>query len=110
MKKLILVSLLVCILSLTACSEVVQTETKDVDVKIVDVYHRSTSMIKTGSTTMYIPSRHEVTVEYDHRTYSFNDQELYEKYKDKIGKTAKAVLITYTYDNGEVREDITKLK
>ena len=33
-----------------------------------------------------------------------------EKYKDKIGKTTKAVLIIYTYSNGDVRENITKLK
>ena len=47
---------------------------------------------------------------YHDKTYTFDDQELYKKYKDKIGKTTKAVLIIYTYSNGDVRENITKLK
>ena len=110
MKKLILVSLFLFILSLTACSEVAHTETKEVDVKIVDVYHQGMSLYRVGGMTMYTPSEHEVTVEYNNKTYTFDDQELYEKYKDKIGKTTKALLVIYTYDNGDINEDITELK
>lgn len=110
MKKLILVSLFIFILSLTACSEVVHTETKEVDVKIVDVYHQGMSLYRVGGITMYNPSIYDVTIEYHDKTYTFDDQDLYEKYKDKIGKTTKAVLVIYTYDNGDINENITELK
>ena len=108
--KFILISLIIVLIFLTGCNKVVKTEYQDVNVKIVDVCHQDMSLYRVGGMTMYKPSKHEVTVEYNGVTYKFDNEKLYNKYKSKIGKDVPAVLTIFTYEDGKVSEDIAELK
>ena len=41
--------------------------------------------------------------------YSVSDESTYRKYHGRIGQTVSAVLVTKTYDDGEVRQYINRL-
>lgn len=41
--------------------------------------------------------------------YSLSDESTYRKYHGRIGQTVSAVLITKTYDNGNVKQYINRL-
>ena len=108
--KFILISLIIVSIFLSGCSNVVKSEYQDVKVKVVDVYHQGMSLYRVGGVTMYKPSQHEVTVEYDGEVYKFNNKYFYNKYKDKIGEDVDAVLNIVVYDNGNIEKNITELK
>lgn len=49
------------------------------------------------------------TVNYNGVEYSLSDESTYRKYHGRIGQTVSAVLVTKTYDDGEVRQYINRL-
>lgn len=81
----------------------------DVEVKIIDCYHRDayTTFVYRGKSI--VPIRHSeantVTVNYDDNQYVIEGKEVYYKYKDKIG----GVLEIKNYEDGIKRFDIISL-
>ena len=114
-KKLGIIVLSIMVLcSLVGCREVVDTQEKEVKVTITDTYHRGsyTAYSKVGKTLMpqTHPAQYKVYVEYQNKEYVFDDQDVYEKFKDSIGETAVGVLKTVTYDDGSTSSRIVALK
>lgn len=114
MRKIIKLFLPILILFLLAgCSRLINTEYKDVEVKIVDCYHRNsyTTFICHGKSI--VPMRHsevnKVIVSYDDNKYVIEGKEVYYKYKDKIGETVTGVLEIKNYEDGTKRLDIISL-
>lgn len=101
--------LLLCIM-LTGCKTAVNVEDKPVTVTITDTYHRSAWMqpIHAGKVTTFIthPAQYNVVVEYENETYTLDNQELYDQYKDKIGEQAPAILRITLYDDDTYDKDI----
>lgn len=54
-------------------------------------------------------AEYEITVNYNGAEYSLSDESTYRKYHGRIGQTVSAVLVTKTYDDGEVRQYINRL-
>lgn len=102
------------ILILTSCASLVNTEYENVEVKIVDEYHRAMWMqpIRTGNVTTFIthPARYEIIVEYKSVEYTIDDNDTYDRYKDKVGQTATGILEIRTYKNGAVKQEVVELK
>lgn len=100
--------------SFVGCTKCINTEYKNVEVTIVDKYHRAMWMqpIVSGKITTYIthPAEYEITVEYNGVKHTIDNKDTYNKYKDKIGQTAIGELEIKTYDNGAVIYDIVSLE
>ena len=114
MRKIIKLFLPVLILFLLAgCSKLISTEYKDVEIKIIDCYHKDgyTTIISCGKS--FIPIRHseinEVTVDYNGNQYVIKGEEVYYKYKDKIGEPVTGTLEIKNYEDGIKRFDIISL-
>lgn len=114
MRKIIKLFLPILILFLLAgCSKLISTKYMDVEVKIIDCYHRDayTTFVCRGKST--IPIRHSevntVTVDYDDNQYIIEGEEVYYKYKNKIGETVTGVLEIKNYEDGIKRFDIISL-
>ena len=54
-------------------------------------------------------AEYEITVDYNGVEYSLSDESTYRKYHGRIGQIVSAVLITKTYDNGNVKQYIDHL-
>lgn len=61
-------------------------------------------------TWSYEPDEYEVDVEYNSKTYKFDDKKIYNKYFEMVGSTVKATLVTYEYDDGTTSTEITELR
>lgn len=114
MRKIIKLFLPILILFLLAgCSRVISTEYKDVEVKIVDCYHRNSYITFVCCGKSIVPIRHsevnKVIVSYDDNKYVIKGKEVYYKYKDKIGETVTGVLEIKNYEDGTKRFDIISL-
>ena len=114
MRKIIKLFLPILILSLLAgCSKLISTKYMDVEVKIIDCYHRDayTTFVSRGKSI--VPIRYSevntVTVDYDDNQYVIEGKEVYYKYKDKIGETVTGVLEIKNYEDGIKRFDIISL-
>lgn len=115
MKKIVSTLLMFEVLfMLCGCAKCINTETKTVEVNIVDEYHRGmyVTPMKCGKVTTMIthPAVYRITVEYTGEEYTISGSDTYNKYKDKIGKTANAILEIKTYDDESIRYNITELK
>lgn len=114
MKKVFLLCLLILTFCLCGCAKVVSTETTEVEVCIVDEYHRGMYItpIRAGKTTIMQnhPAIYRITVEYNGVEYDINGSDTYNKYNDMVGQNTIAVLEISTYDNGEIKEKIIELK
>lgn len=115
MKKFICIFTLICLVfSLVGCAKLVNTEYKEVEVKVVDSYHRGMWMqpIRAGKVTTYVthPAVYKITVEYNGIEYSVSGSDTYNKYKGCIGSMVGGTLEVRTYDDGTVKYDITKLQ
>ena len=116
MRKRILTFLvfMIMISSLTGCAKLVNKECKNVEVNIVDEYHRGMYMttVFNGKTTTMIthPAVYRITVEYNGVEYTISGSDTYNKYKEKVGQTATGTLEIRTYDDGTVKYDITELE
>ena len=106
---------IVCLMfSLAGCAKLINTEYENVEVNIVDKYHRGMYMtpIRTGKVTTMVthPAVYRITVEYKGVEYTISGSDTYNKYKGKVGQTATGTLEIRTYDDGTVRYDITELE
>lgn len=117
MRKRILCFLILAIIFLLLCSgcaEVIDQKSELVEATVVDTdYDPSfTTLIRSGNT--YIPVHHseeyDVYVEYNGITAVFDDEDLYNKYKDNIGDTLTCELITKYYDNDTIKQELNYKK
>lgn len=106
--------LVVLIFSLVGCAKCISTEYKNVEVTIVDKYHKAAWVqpIFNGKTTTLIthPAVWRITVEYNDVEYTISGSDAYNKYKDKIGQIAIGELEIKTYDDGTVEYDVVSLE
>ena len=106
--------LIVLIFSLIGCAKCIGTEYKNVEVTIVDEYHRAEwlqPMIVDKVTTFIThPAVWKITVEYNGAKYTIDDKDTYNKYKDKIEQTTIGELEIKTYDDGTVEYNIVSLE
>lgn len=116
MKKRILVfsMFMIMILSLVGCAKLVSTEYENVEVNIIDEYHKGMYItpVFNGKTTMMVthPAVYRITVEYNGVEYTISGSDTYNKYKEKVGQIAIGTLEIRTYDDGTVKYDITELE
>ena len=116
MKKVttILILLLISAFMLTGCAKCIDKKEESVKVKIVNEYYKPKETRFIGIIN-HVPqfrtdyAEYEITVDYNGVEYSLSDESTYRKYHGRIGKTVSAVLITKTYDNGNVKQYINCL-
>lgn len=115
-RKIVVLIPLMLILAcfLTGCAKIVKEEESTVQVEITDEYYRNSYVtpMYTGKSYIYVshPETYYITVQYNGEEYSVSGEAVYEKYHDKIGETANAILKTTTWDNGNVVYDIVDLE
>ena len=109
-EKNILISLIIFIILLTGCSKIIETEKQDIKVEIINTNYSPMWTQMVGETFITYPSKYEVTVKYKGKEYTVDNEEVYQKYKDKIGEIVDAELTTNIYDTGNVVKIITKIK
>ena len=114
----IIVSIVIFIAIFSVCTitphmTVVDEKTKTVEAVITDASRHggNTSLIYTGK--VLVPVRHrewyEITVSYNDKKYSVtsDDEDAYDEYRDKIGETVSAELVTKKRKDGSVTTEIT---
>lgn len=113
MKKVtttILILLLISAFMLTGCAKCIDKKEESVKVKIVNEYYKPKETRFIGMIN-HVPqfrtdyAEYEITVDYNGVEYSLSDESTYRKYHGRIS----AVLVTKTYDNGDVRQYINRL-
>ena len=109
MKKILILSVFILLL-LTGCAKCINVEYENVEVVIVDEDYTPMWLqpVKYGLITH--PARYEITVEYNGAKYTLDDEDTYEKYKNKIGQTVNGTMEVKTYDDGIVKCDIWSLE
>lgn len=115
MKKIASVCVILMIfMSLCGCAKCIRTDTKTVEVKIVDKYHHGTYITPmiAGKINIMVthPAVYEITVEYNGVEYTISGSDTYSKYKDKIGQTTNAELQIEYYDDESIIYDIISLE
>lgn len=116
MKKIIAILslLLISILMLAGCAKCIDKKEESVKVTIVNEYHKPEEIHYSGMIN-HVPqfytdyAEYEITVDYNGTEYSIDDESAYRKYHGRVGQTVSAVLITKTYDNGKVKQYISRL-
>lgn len=113
MKKFLVFMLIAVLVTLTGCARVINTEYKEVDVKITDTYHRAAYVtpLHAGKVTSLIthPAVYRIYVEYGGVEYTFSGSDIYNKYRNKVGQTVKGKLKINTYDDNSVKYDIIEI-
>lgn len=116
MKKIMCISLICCmLLGLVGCKKCISTETKTVQVQIVDQHHTSSyttvhpNPVTHSMFTMVHPATYCITVEYDGVKYKFTEEDIYDKYHDKVGEYINGKLVIKKYDNGTIKYVITEI-
>ena len=113
MKRVLIFMLIAVLVMLTGCTKIINTEYKEVDVKITDTYHRAAYVtpIRAGKVTSVVthPAIYRIYIEYEGVKYSLSGSGIYYKYKNKIGQTVKGKLKIDTYDDNTVRCDIIEI-
>lgn len=117
----IIVSIVIFITIFSVCTiitthmMVVDEKTKTVEAVITDASRHggNTSLIYTGR--ILVPVRHrewyEIIVSYNNKKYSVtsDDEDAYDEYRDKIGETVSAELVTKKRKDGSVTTEITSI-
>lgn len=113
MKRVLIIMLIAVLVVLTGCAKVINTEYKEVDVKITDTYHRAAYVtpIRAGKVSSVVthPAVYRTYVEYEGVEYTLSGSGIYGKYKNKIGQTIKGKLKIDTYDDNTIRYDIIEI-
>ena len=117
-KKQILASLLLIVFLyvLAGCAKCISSEYENVEVTIVEEYHRPSyttveyNVIFKQPMVKTVQAIYRISVEYDGVEYTFNGSDIYNRYKDKVGQSATGKLEIRTYDDGTVRYDIVSLE
>lgn len=114
MKKAVRLLLAICLtLLLSGCAKCINTDYKNVQVRIVDEYHRGAyfTPIYTGKSysVVYHPAVHRITVEYNGAEYTISGHDTYEKYSGRVGEFAVGCLRIREYDDGTTEYDIVGL-
>lgn len=101
--------ILLC-MTLTGCKSVTNVQDQNIKVTITDSYYKAGWMqpVRVGKTQTYIrhSAKHVIVVEYQNESYSIDDTDLYNTYKDKIGTQIDATLRVTQYDNNTSDKDI----
>lgn len=116
----IIVSIAIFITIFSVCTitthmTVVDEKTKTVEAVITDASRHggNTSLIYTSK--ILVPVRHrewyEIIVSYNNKKYSVtsDDEDAYDEYRDKIGETVSAELVTKKRMDGSVTTEITSI-
>lgn len=81
---------------------------------IVDAYHEEASQSKMFGMdwlpVIYHPSKTIITVAYAGRTFTLDNDILYERYCDCVGKTVDAVIEITTYYDGDTTQKVLYLE
>ena len=113
-KAIVFLLIVISTLTLVGCAKCINTEYENVEVNIIDEYHRGmyvTPMIVGKVTTIRNhPAVYQITVEYNGVEYTISGSDIYNKYKEKVGQTAIGTLEIRTYDDGSIRYDIVSLE
>ena len=113
MKRILTFMLIAVLVVLTGCTKVINTEYKEVDVKITDIYYRAAYVtpLHAGKVRSLIthPAVYRTYIEYDGIEYTLSGSSIYNKYKNKIGQTVKGKLNIDTYDDNTVKYDIIEI-
>lgn len=116
MKKIICISLICCILlTLVGCKKCISTETRTVQVQIVDQHYTpsyTTVYPNPATHAMSVighPAAYRITVEYDEVKYEFTEEDIYDKYHDKVEEYINGKLVIKKYDNGTIKYVITEI-
>ena len=113
MKKALIFILITVLVTLTGCAKVINTEYKEVDIKITDRYYRApyVTPVRSGKVTTFIthPAIYRIYVEYKGVKYTLSGSSIYHKYKNKIGQTVKGKLKIYTYDDNTIEYKIIEI-
>ena len=115
MKKIFCLMLtILLVFLLTGCANLINTETKKVDVLITyeDYSEAWLQPMWIGKMFTYIshPAQYEITIKYNGIEYTFDNEIYYNAYKDRVGDTITGTLEIKTYDNGTVKYDIIALE
>jgi hypothetical protein len=102
------------VISIVGCAKCISIEHQQVEVTIVDEYHRGAwlqPIIINGKTSFINhPAVWQIIVEYNGINHTISGSDTYNKYKDKIGQTAIGELEIRTYDDGTVKYYIVSLE
>ena len=100
--KILTIMVLICSMffMLVGCRQCIDVKQEEVEVTIVDKYHRGT----------YYPAVYQITVKYEDYSFTISGSDTYNKYCDKVGQTTTGVLEIRTYDDGSIDWDIISLK
>ena len=115
MKKLLALVLSIGIIfSVVGCAECIGIEYRNVEVTIIDKFHRSMWLqpIMYGKVRSFIthPAVYRITVVYEGVEYAISGVDTYNKYKDHICEKAIGVIETSYYDDGTTKSVITRLE
>ena len=103
----------IVVVCMTGCSKVVNKETYDAPVRIVDTDYDPSYItpMKVGKVTSFIthPADYDVTVEYGGQEYNIDGKEYYDFAKEKIGSSVQATIVKTKYDDGTTKFEVTGL-
>lgn len=86
----------------------ISKECIEVEVTVTGKYYKPPFCIYTGNSYVSSSSKYEITVEYMGEEYTFDDYEIYKKYKE--GETAIGIYEIREYENGTKSYEIVDLK
>ena len=97
----------------TSCAKLIDTTYEEVEVTIIDSYHRAAYMtpmcVGKTITFQHHPARWYIYVTYNGEQYDISGSDTYHAYKNRIGETVMGTLKTNTYDDGSIYLDITEI-
>lgn len=112
--KICFIIMLTSILLIGCKAELVERTTFTDSVVIVDTYHSDMFMqpITTGKVITFIthPAVYRVTVKYNNEEFSFDNSDLYNKYKDEIGQKISATIQKNVYADDTTEYEVIEIE
>ena len=116
MKKIftILSIMLISMFMLVGCAKCIDETEEIVKVKVVNEHYKPEEInliTFTDNNYEYVadPAIYKITVDYNGTEYFLYGADTYQKYYKRIGETVSAILVTKTYDNGNIEQYIDRL-